>query len=406
MKLYQYKAVSRSGEQVSGEIEALEKNIVFDELDKLGLFPVEVTAAEKVKNPGANADLPFFSSKPSPVQITQFTRELAMLLNAGLPLDKALAMLLNDKGAKKIKRLIEPILKSINDGKSFHDALKEMGSVFPPVYISMVSVAEASGTLDAVLEKLAESREKDQKLQAKALSTLLYPSLLIVTAIGAVVIMLVFVVPSFKDLIQNANGEVPESSRIVIAASDWLIANGILLTQVIALSVLVMPLLLRNSSFRQYMDNLLFQLPVVGYLKRLGVTIRFCRTMGTLLENGVDLPQAMTLTKNVLGNISAEKAVAAAGDALRKGQNFLDPLSSAKIFPEVVLNMLRVGEETGSLAKSSLFLANMFEEKLETSIQRIFTILEPLIIMIVSLFVAGIIISIIGSVLSINDLAA
>ncbi len=406
MNLYQYKAISRAGEQVSGEIEALEKNVVFDELDKLGLFPVDVQLAKKKKAQSSSDALPFLSSNPKPAQITQFTRELAMLLNAGLSLDKALGMLLNDKGAKKLKQLIEPILKSINDGKSFHDALSELGSVFPPVYISMVSVAEASGTLNVVLESLAEAREKDEKLRAKALSTMLYPGLLIFTAIGAVVIMLVYVVPSFKDLIQNANGDVPESSRIVIAASDWLIANGLFLIQAIAVSILVMPFLMRNPSLRQSMDNVSFRLPIISHIKRLALTIRFCRTMGTLLENGVDLPQAMNLTKNVLGNISAEKAVAEAGEALRKGQDFLDPLSRAKIFPEVVLNMLRVGEETGSLAKSSLFLANMFEEKLETSIQRIFTILEPVIIMIVSLFVAGIIISIIGSVLSINDLAA
>ncbi len=406
MKLYQYKAVSRTGDQVSGEIEALEKSVVLDELDKLGLFPVEVIIAKNAKSQNKSDDISLFSSNPKPAQITQFTRELAMLLNAGLPLDKALVMLQNDNEAKKIRKLTEPILKSINDGKSFHDALTDMGSVFPPVYISMVSVAEASGELDVVLERLAETREKDQKLKDKALSTMLYPCLLIMVAIGAIVVMLVFVVPSFKDLIQNSNGEVPDATRAVMAASDWLIANGLLMLQVIAGVILLIPLLLRNKSFRQSIDNLLFQLPIIGHLKRLGVTIRFCRTMGALLENGVDLPQAMNLTKNVLGNISAEKAVAAAGEALRKGQNFLDPLSRAKIFPLVVLNMLRVGEETGSLAKSSIFLANMYEEKLETSIQRIFTILEPVIILIVSLFVAGIIISIIGAVLSINDLAA
>lgn len=405
MTVYQYTAINRSGEKVAGEIEAEEKHTVLDELDKQGLLPVDISETANSKRSSADVAVPFFSSAPSPVLITLFTRELAMLLNAGLPLDKALAMLLNDSKSEKLKKIIRPILKSINEGKSFHDALIAMGAVFPPVYTSMIQVAEASGTLNVVLERLAETREKEQKLKSKALSTLLYPSFLVITAIGAIIIMLVYVVPGFKDLIQNASGEVPDSSKIVIAASDWLIANGLYALQLSGLSILALLLMSRNMSFRQSMDNFFFGFPIIGNLKKLGLTIRFCRTMGTLLENGVDLPQAMKLTKNVLGNISAEKAVSDAGDALRKGQNFLDPLSKAKIFPPVVLNMLRVGEETGDLAKSSNFLANMFEEKLETTVQRIFTIMEPLIIMIVSVFVAGIIISIIGSVLSINDLA-
>ncbi len=403
MTMYQYTAINRMGEKIAGEIEAEDKHTVLDLLDKQGLLPVEVT--DTVPSTPVNNTLPFIGKRPSPVLITLFTRELAMLLNAGLPLDKAMFILLNESKSDKLQNLIRPVLKSINDGKSFHAALKEMGPIFPPVYTSMIQVAEESGTLNIVLERLAETREKEQKLKAKALSTILYPSFLVVTAIAAIIIMLVYVVPGFKDLIQNANGEVPDSSKLVIAASDWLIENGILAVQLLSLSVLMLLALFRKQAFKQAVDNILFRVPVIGSLKRLGLTIQFCRTMGTLLENGVDLPQAMNLTKNVLGNVTAQKAVAEAGNELRKGQDFLGPLSKANIFPTVVLNMLRVGEETGDLAKSSNFLANMYEEKLETSVQRIFSIMEPLIIMIVSLFVAGIIISIIGSVLSINDLA-
>jgi type II secretory pathway component PulF len=269
----------------------------------------------------------------------------------------------------------------------------------------MVRVAEASGSLDTVLERIARGREKAQKLKSKAISEVLYPCLLVVMAIAAVVIMLTFVVPRFKDMITNAGGQAPAQARLVIAASDWLLANGQMLALSLAAFIVAVGFAWHRGIGRHQLEVLLLRVPLVGSVLRLNLTIRFCRTLGMLLENGVELPAAMKLVRNVIGNRYAGAVLDEAYDALRKGRSFLEPLSRSGLFPAVVVNMLVVGEETGSLTTALFHMADMFEEKLETAVQRTFTIFEPLIILFVSVFIAGIIISILSAVISINDLA-
>jgi len=404
LTLYHYTAIGQNGAKIEGEMEALGRKTVFDQLHDQGHLPVDVTEAgnrgQQIAGQGS-----FFSRAPSAAQITLFTRELAMLLKAGQSLDQALGLLASDTGSAKLNKLIGQVRAKINEGRSFHEALEAQGRAFEQVYISMVQVAEASGTLDTVLERIADARERDQKLRSKALSAMLYPALLVATAIGAVIVMLIFVVPKFKDMLVNTGAQSADTSLIAITASDWLIENGMTFLVVLLVALIALTLLLRQRGFRQNFDGILLKLPLAGHLLRLNLTIHFCRTLGTLLENGVDLPAALSLTQNVMGNKVAAKVIGDAQEALRKGQNFTKPLIAANLFPPVVVNLLKVGEETGGLSASTLYLARMFEDKLELAIQRLFTILEPAIIILVSLFVAGIIISIIGAVISVNDLA-
>jgi type II secretory pathway component PulF len=269
----------------------------------------------------------------------------------------------------------------------------------------MVRVAEASGSLESVLERIARAREKAQKLRAKALSEFLYPAMLIVMAIGAVTIMLVFVVPRFKEMIVQGGTGAPEQARVVIAVSDWLIANGQYLAIAIFCLVTALAVAWRQGVGRQRLERLVLRLPLVGNIVRYNLTVRFCRALGILLENGVELPAAMRLVRDAIGSNSAAKVLDQAYEALRKGRSFLEPISQSGLFPPVVVNMLRVGEETGSMTASLSHMAEMYEEKLETSVQRTFTILEPTIIILVSVFIAGIIMSILSAVISINDLA-
>jgi general secretion pathway protein F len=403
--LYRYSAISRSGSKLTGEMEAVSRAIVLEDLHKLGHLPVEVIESNRGAD-GRGERSGLLSGKPSGRQITLFTRELAMLLKAGLPLDQSLGFLAQDARSKKLAWVIGQIGEQVGSGKSFHEALEmQQGPVFPPVYVSMVRVAEASGSLDTVLERIAKGREKSQKLRSKALSEVLYPCMLVVMAIAAVTIMLTFVVPRFKEMIVNAGTEAPDQARLVIAASDWLLANGQLLAITLLLLVLAIALAWHHGIGRQPLESLLLRVPLIGTMLRLNLTIRFCRTLGMLLENGVELPAAMKLVRDVIGNKHAAHVLDQAYDALRKGRSFLEPLSQSGLFPPVVINMLRVGEETGSLTSSFFHMADMFEEKLETSVQRTFTIFEPVIILLVSVFIAGIIISILGAVISINDLA-
>ena len=403
--LYRYSAVTRSGSKLTGEIVAASRSSVLDDLHKLGHLPVEVIESNRAALDGGSRSRSFFPSKPSAQQVTLFTRELAMLLKAGLPLDQSLKFLEKDARSKKLARLIGQVGDQIGNGKSFHEALEAQGQAFPPVYASMVRVAEASGTLETVLECIAQGREKAQKLRSKVLSEMLYPAMLIAMAIAAVTIMLTFVVPRFKQMIVQAGTEMPDQARMVIAASDWLLANGPFVAVSLLCLVLAIVFAWQQGLGRQQIESLLLRLPLIGNILRLNLTIRFCRTLGMLLDNGVELPEAIKLLRDVIANRFAAQYLDQSYDALRKGKSFLEPISHSGLFPPVVINMLRVGEETGSLTTSLFHMADMFEEKLETSVQRTLTIFEPVIILLVGAFIAGIIISILGAVISINDLA-
>jgi len=401
--LYQYKALSRTGVSLSGEMEAVNRATVLEDLHQLGHFPIEVKELNGGGAQGRKSSSSLFSGLPSPRQITLFTRELGMLLKAGLPLHQALVFLERDAGSKTLGRLVGRIGNEIGSGKSLHEALEMQGDAFPLIYSKMVRVAEASGTLETVLERIAQGREKAQKLKSTALSEVLYPCLLIVMAIAAVTVMLAFVVPRFKDMISNAGTQIPDQARFVIGASDWLLANWEYLLGGIAAFVLTIAV--TWPKIRGEVQTFLLRVPFIGTIIQMNLTIRFCRTLGMLLENGVDLPAAMKLVSDVIGNKPAAAAVDQSYDALRKGRSFLDPLSQSGLFPPVLINMLRVGEETGSLASSLLHMAEVFEEKLERTVERTFTIFEPVIILLVSGIIAFIIVSILSAVISINDLA-
>lgn len=402
---FQYSAINRAGEKLTGEIDAASHKAAIDSLRNMGHLPVSVvqrgTEPAEFAVPGNFKAL----GQPPAHHVTLFTRELGMLLRAGMPLDQSLRLLQTGGTSKKMSAVIGRISADISNGKCFSEALIAQGSAFPPFYTSMVRVAEASGTLETVLERIAVAREKAQALRSKALSQLLYPCMLILMAIVAVVVMLTFVVPKFKDMITQSASTVPEQARLVIAASDWLVANGMTLFAIIGVAIAALIVAWQLGIGRARAGQILLRLPLIGQALKLALTVNFCRGLGIMLENGVELPAAIKLLRDTVSNPAAVAMLDESYDALRKGKSFLEPIAKADLFPPVVVNLLRVGEETGGLAPSCLHLAEMFENKLETYLQRALTILEPLIILFVSAFIAGIIIVILGAVMSINDLA-
>jgi general secretion pathway protein F len=328
-----------------------------------------------------------------------------MLLGAGLTLPRTVALLEGETSGHRLKAIASQIHADIAGGKSLAEALEARGRQFPPMYTSMVRAAEASGTLPEVLERIAETREREQKLRAKVMSALLYPSLLVVTAVAALLIIMLYVVPRFKAMLVDSGVKLHPSAANIIAVSDWLNANLSALAAGVSIAVVAILLLRQSAAVRRLLDRATLRLPVVGGFVRMDLTIRFCRTLGALLGNGVALPTALNLTREVMGNHEASAVVAAMSQELRKGSDLARPMEASGLFPPIVIALVRVGEETGGLAKSTLYLANMFEEKLEAATQRLVTVLEPVIIIAASIMVAMIILSIMGAVISVYDLA-
>jgi type II secretory pathway component PulF len=404
MKRFRYTAVTRNGAKVRGELEAASREIALTSLRKLGHLPVEVRE-QAAEGAWAGRLSLTAAGRPSSRQVTQLTHDLSMLLKAGMTLDRALAMLERDSASHALGRLTGRIRAQIGNGKTFHEALQAQAGVFPPIYASMVRVAEASGTLNSVLGRIADGRRRAEKLRSKAMSAILYPALLIVMALAIVVLMMTFVVPRFKQLLLHAGSDVPASTLNIIAVSDWLVANGMIVLAVLAALVASLVVMWHQPVARGVMDAALARLPVVGSFIRMNVTIRFCRTLGTLLENGVDLPAAIRLLRDAVGHLPASRDLDQAYESLRKGRSFIEPLAASGLLPRVAINMLRVGDETGDLAQAALNVADIYEDRLETAVQRTFTILEPVIILAVSVFVAMLLMSILSAVISINDLA-
>jgi len=381
MAVFRYTALNQAGKQISGEMEASSRELVIRHLAEAGHFPIDAAT-----------------------QITQFTRQLAMLLGAGLTLPRAMALVEGETSGGRVRKVAQEIRADIAVGKSLAEALEARSKQFPPVFVSMVRAAEASGTLPEVLERIAETREREQKMRAKLISALLYPSLLVVTAVAALMVIMLFVVPRFKSMLVDAGTKLPPSAATVIAVSDWLNAHVTALGIGVAALVIGIVVLRRQAPVRRFLDRLSLRLPIVGNLMRMDLTIRFCRTLGALLANGVALPTALNLTREVMGNDEAAAVVAAMGQELRKGSDLARPMEASRLFPPIVIALVRVGEETGGLAKSALYLADMFEERLDVATQRLVTILEPVIIIAVSIVVAMIVISIMGAVVSVYDL--
>jgi general secretion pathway protein F len=403
MPVFRYTALDRAGQRIAGEMQGSSREAVVRQLSEAGHFPIDVgTRGAGVA--AAGSSLLDFGRTASAAEITQFTRQLAMLLKAGLSLPRAVSLIEGETDGRRLKALARGIHADIAGGKSLAEALEARGRPFPPVLVSMVRAGEASGTLPEVLDRVAETREREQKLRAKLVSALLYPSFLVVTAVVSLLVIMLFVVPRFKAMLSDTGMRLPASTAAIIAVSDWLNEYWAALVAVFAAVVLAMLLLHRRPAVRRFLDRAALRLPLVGGLVRMDLTVRFCRTLGSLIGNGIAVPTALNLTRDVMGNGEAAGAIDAMSRELRKGNDLARLMGESRLFPPIVIAIMRVGEETGGLARSALYLADMFEQKLEVALQRLVTILEPVIIVVVSGAVAAIIISIMSAVISVYDL--
>lgn len=414
MAVFDYKAYDGNGRQIAGQIEAQSREAALRRISDQGHYPVDAierpagagggAATGSSEGASAGGGFSLFSGKPRDSEITLFTQELSLLLASGQTLSGALGLIEQDTSAPRIQALGRRLRAAIAGGKSLYEALALEGNSFPPVYAGMVKAAEASGALDTVLARIAETREKEQKMRSRFLSALLYPMLLIGLAILTVVMMITVVVPQFKTMLSDQMDRLPASSAAVLATSDWLTEHGVSVLIGLALAVLVVVAMARQPAGRLALERAMLATPLVGTIMQLSLTARFCRTLGVLLSSGLQLPAALALTADVIGNERARDIIGRIGVALREGKDFTELLRQSNVFPPLVASLLRIGVESGTLSASGLRLAEMYETKLEISMQRLVTVLEPAIILIVSVFIGFIVLSIVGAIVGVYDL--
>jgi len=326
--------------------------------------------------------------------LSDFFRQLATMLGAGIPIVRALELLANQTEKRPMRQSIERILESLREGSTFHEALERQHGFFPPVVVHSVEAAEVSGSLENTLEQLAEHLARDHELEERIKSTLAYPAV-IVTLTGAVLAVLLFwVMPTFQNVMNSLGVPLPLATRVVLQAGLGLRRWWYLLMALFAGLALWAERSLKSENVRRKVDELLLKLPVFGNLHRKAVMSRFSRILGTLLVSGVSVVEAMEITARTVGNRVVGEIILQARENLREGRSIAETLGASGLFPDMVIAMIAVGEESGALDSLLAKVTAFYEQELQEGVRRLSSMLEPVLIVVLGAAVGFIVISI------------
>ena len=406
MPLFRYEAVDTAGEVIKQEMNAPNQEAVIEKLRDQGLLLLSVEEASGGLL-SQQFSLPFVGARGrvSQKDIAIFTQQIAKLLKAGLPLDRALSILISIAEEGEVKRVLTRIQDEVRGGSTLADAMEAQSGVFSRLYLNMVRAGEAGGSLEVVLARLAEFMERAKALRDSVTSALIYPIILLAVAGISVIILLTFVVPQFQQLFEDAGEALPLPTQVVIFVGDAMRDYWWLGALLIILAVAYMKRQLSQPESRYRWDGIFLRLPLFGDLIGKVEMARMARTLGTLLRNGVPLLTALSIVKETLTNLVLAEAIGEVAENLKAGQSLAEPLMEHGAFPQLAVHMIRVGEETGQLDEMLIQVADTYDDEVQTTVKRLLTLLEPVLILGLSLVIAGIIMSILMAIISINDLA-
>lgn len=402
--LFSYKAVRPDGESLDGEREAADEVTLVRQLQSEGAIPIQIRPAGGLRALLRNARRPR-TMRLRAEQIGALTQELSTLLNAGLTLDRSLQVLHDLSRDETTRRLLGSLRERIQAGGTFAAALELEGHTFSRLYINMVRAGESGGVLEAVLARLAEYLERTAQLRERVRSALTYPLVLVVVALLSIVLLLAFVVPQFSQMFADMGETLPLPTRIVIASGEIFRAYWWAGLAGFALLAVLLQAALQRPKVRDWWDRQALRLPLFGDLLVKVEAARFARTLSTLLENGLPLLGALNLVKDVVDNRRVAETIDVAAQELKRGKGFAEPLIRDGILPDLALQMIKVGEESGQLDAMLAKVADVYDREVGTTVQRLLTLLEPALIVGLGIVVAGIIISILVAIMQANQLA-
>jgi len=407
MGLYQYKAVTSKGEIKTGEARGKNREDIINQLHDKGLFPV---SAEKsaiqittVSKGMGRWRLALGGNVLDNNQLNIMTRELASMIRAGVGLERSLEILVDITELPEMKHKIEDILSAVRAGKLFSEALAEQN--FDALYVGLVRAGETGGALGEVLNSLADYFARMQALKSSVKTAMTYPAILLCVAVGALILLLIFVIPEFEQMFLGMEDKIPLATQMVIDVSGWLQENWLISLLLTGLLAFGFTRLARVENIAYRLDQFALGLPLAGDIIRKVETARFCRTLGTLMKNGVPMLAALNNVQDILKNRVLCGLVASLPNRIQAGDNLSAPLIEADKFPRLAVHMIRVGEETGRLNEILMEVADIFDQDVENSVKRFLSLLEPLLILFFGILIGGIIISVLVGILSINDLA-
>lgn len=400
MPLYSFKAVKPDGEAVEGDREAADEAALVRSLQAEGLIPIQTRPAGGLRLSLGVRRRRSLSQK----EIGILTRELATLLEAGLTLDRSLQILVELTAEEHLVKVMADLQQRVRGGATFSASLEQQGGQFPRLYVNMVRAGEASGALDQVLARLADYLERTAELRETVTSALVYPAILLVVAGLSVIMLLVFVVPQFAALFDDMGAALPLPTRIVVGAGDLFRDYWWAMLAVGALIAATIEQRLKRPEVRERFDRRVLAMPLLGDLVWKLETARFCHTLSTLLKNGLPLLTALNLAKEVVSNRKIAGLLDEAGEDLKHGKGLAEPLARRQVLPQLAMQMIRVGEESGALDAMLAKVAEIYDRETRSSVRSLLTLLEPVLIIGLGIVVAGIIISILMAILGANDL--
>ncbi|MEP5567329.1 MAG: type II secretion system F family protein [Halioglobus sp.] len=400
MASFTYKAVGRDGKTRQGVIEANGQELASRQLRAQGLTLLKLEAGSNLDDPGKVAGKP-----PSRQEVLSMTSELAVLLRAGLPLDRALKVLIDMAAQPQMQFLLNDLLKAVKGGKALSIAMQSHEKIFGSFYISMVRSGEASGQLSEVLDRLVEYLENAKANRDSVVSALIYPAILLFVAVLSIVLMLGFVVPQFESLFEDMGDALPMLTQMVLSGADFIKSWGWLLLILIVGAGIVFRNWSSTDQGRTALDKRMLNLPLAGGIVFEFEVSKFARTTGTLLGNGVSLLKAISIAIDTVDNRVIRDALQVLPPAVKGGQRMSIALEESKMFTPMVIQMIRVGEESGSLDKMLLELAKVFDNHVQSGVKRGLALLEPVLILSMGFIIAVIIIAILMGILSVNNLA-
>ena len=405
MPSFRYKAVASDGRMLEGEIEAPSRDAAVSRLQNAGQLPIS-TEEIKLKR---NLYSVLFQKFPSNSSIGRkdilfLTRELATLLQAGLPLDSALKTLENSSDSTPMKNLISSIYEKIRGGASLSEAMAAHGNYFDRLYLSMIRAGEAGGSLQIIIGRIADYLEEMWDLRNSVITTLIYPAILILITFISLFVLLIFVVPQFIPLFEDMGQAVPIMTRIVFLIAAFLKSYGWLIIIATIFGLWLFKIRLEDRNRRLRFDKRLLELHLLGPMIKNMEVARFARTLGTLLNNGVPLMNAVMLARDVVENRVIAELLDTVYKSLEQGQRLAGPIKESGYFPALAVQLIEVGEESGQLESMLLRVADIYDKEVRRNIKRMLTLVEPAIIVLLGGVIAAIILSILLALLGLNDL--
>lgn len=412
MPKFNYVAMDSRGKETKGTLDVANQTEAISRLKEMGYFPTKVTEAEKPKEKGAekkkaaaptggakkkgfNIKIPGIGGKVKPKILTTFTRQLATLVDAGLPLLRGLRVLEKQERNPTLKRIIGDLAVSIEGGSTFSEGLAQHPKVFNRLFVNMVKAGELGGVLEVVLNRLSEFMEKAQKIKGKVVAAMFYPAAVMFVAVTILIILMVFVVPKFKQIFADMleGKPLPAFTNLVLGISEVIASNFLATMAGVAVFVILFKLALKSKIGRKLFDKFQLHMPVLGPVISKVAIARFTRTLGTLISSGVPILQALNIVKETSGNVIVANAVGSVHESVKEGETITAPLEASKVFPPMVISMVDVGEQTGALPEMLMKIADNYEDEVDNAVSAMTSLLEPIMIVFLAVIVGSIVIA-------------